>query len=91
VFGEQGIEVVEKVVAVVRVVFPGVLAVEDDADHRVFVGAGAVEDGFQLLHEVLCRVAAVPFGIVEADQVGQTFVAEEQRQPRGLPSSRQGW
>jgi hypothetical protein len=42
------------------------------------------------LHQVLGGVAAVPFGIVEADQVGQALVAEEQRQPRRL-LQRQGW
>jgi hypothetical protein len=89
--GEQAVEVLEEVIAVVGVVLPGVFAVEDDADHRRASSFGrAIEDGFQLRDQMLGGIAAVPFGIVEADQVGQALVAEKQGQP-GACSSFQGW
>ncbi len=35
--GEQAVEIVEEVIAVVGIVLPGIFAVENDADHRRFV------------------------------------------------------
>ena len=41
------------------------------------------DHGFEFGDEMLGGVAAVPFGVFEADQVGEGFVAEEQRQVAG--------
>jgi hypothetical protein len=68
-------------------VFPGVLAVEDDADQRGFPGGGFVADARELIDKMLRGVAAVPFGVFEADQIGEFFIAEKHGDARrGLDS-----
>ena len=83
-FDQQAVEILEEVVAVVGIVLPGIFTVENDADHRRLAFRGGIEDGFKLQDEMLGGVAAVPFGIVEADQVREPLIAEEQRQSGSL-------
>ena len=63
--------------AVVRVGLPGVLAVEDDADDALGV---VVADAFDARAEIPCGIAPVPARVLETDQVGELFVAEEELQ-----------
>ena len=84
---DAAIHAPQKVDARVGIVFPAVLAVEDDANQRgpvAGVAAGGVADGLELAdevaHGVLGRVALV----VEADLVAHGVVAEDDLQRLAL-------
>ena len=67
------------------VVFPGIFAVQDDGDHRVFT---ARQDGgavfFDPAQEVSCGLLRVHAGINEPNQVAQQVVAEDHAQAAGV-------
>ncbi len=64
--------------AIVRVVLPGVLAVENHR-HHLLAGLLAEKAGnvLQMLDEVGHGIVGMPVAVLEADQVGQAVVAEE--------------
>src|SRR5258706_10233397 len=68
----------KEVVAVERLMLPGVLAIQGHQHH----GAGPVRllprEALEFANEVPDRIIAVPSGIGEADQVGQLIMTEEQ-------------
>jgi hypothetical protein len=76
---EFGVERIQKVVALARVEVPGVLAVEGDGDQEVAVLALLLADPAQPAQEVGDRVQGRHPVVVEADQVGELGVAEDQR------------
>ena len=78
VAGQQRIHVVEEIVGVVGIVFPGVLAIEDHRHDGGLPRRRRFPDLVQLGHEMPGGIAAVPFAVFEADQVRQALVAEEQ-------------
>ena len=84
-FFQQPIDLVEELLAVVVVVLPGILAVEDDADevrplarsetvHRLIIELLA--DGQEAIHKIACRFLAGRAAVGEADLVAQHLVAE---------------
>ena len=77
---EGAVEPVEEVPTALRVVLPGVLAVEDDADGRAAVEplrAPRLADPLHAPHEVLDRLRGRDALVGEADHVGERTVAEE--------------
>ena len=66
--------------AAVGVVFPAVLAVEDDRDERRRVVPAGVADGVQLAQEIVGGGRAGAALVVEADLVGHRVIAEDDRQ-----------
>ena len=84
------VEGVEEGLAVVVVVLPGILAVEDDGDQVGAVGPSLwrrAADGVDAVDEVLAAAFARRAGVGEADLVGDDHVAEEPwPRARRLPS-----
>src|SRR5690606_16497455 len=79
---KQAVQFLEEVPAIVGIVLPSILAVENDGDHGalLFMLGGGREIGRvgDLFDKVAGGVAAVPLAVLETDQVGQVFIAEEQ-------------
>ena len=81
------VNVAEEIDPGVGIVFPAVLAVEDDADQRrpmAGVAAGRAADGFQLADEIIDRLLRRIALIVEADLVAHGVVAEDDLQRASL-------
>src|SRR5262249_45914660 len=77
VLRELRVERLEEVVAVERVVLPGIFAVVGD-EHGVVAGRRvAVGELYELAREVRGGVIAVPGGVGEADEIRERVVAEE--------------
>lgn len=66
VFLKHPVQLVKKMEAVLRVVLPGILAVQNHRDHRVLVFSG---DVFHVMHQVANRVPGVPVGIGKTNQI----------------------
>ncbi|MNY24877.1 hypothetical protein D3C86_1586170 [compost metagenome] len=77
---QRRVEVAEEIPAVVRVILPGVFAIEK---HRDQVARILLVEGIGLVHEVLGGIAPVPLRVLEADLIGEGLVAEKQRDIAG--------
>ena len=81
------IDAAEEIDAGVGIVFPAVLAVENDAHQRgpvAGVAAGGVADGLQLADEIVHRLLRRVALVVEADLVAHGVVAEDDLQRLAL-------
>ncbi len=81
--GDPFVERAEEINAAVRIVFPAVLAVEDNAHQRrpvAGIAAGCSADGLQLADEIVGRVLRLVALVVEADLVAHGVVAEDDLQ-----------
>ncbi|MNC06857.1 hypothetical protein D3C75_543800 [compost metagenome] len=65
---QRRVEVAEEIPAVVRVILPGVFAIEK---HRDQVARILLVEGIGLVHEVLGGIAPVPLRVLEADLIGE--------------------
>src|SRR3954452_1631485 len=74
---DNSIEVIEKVIAVVWIILPGVLAIEYDAHHRRFIKLRPTADIFQGMHEMLGGVPPKPLRILEANHIRKPLIPEK--------------
>src|SRR5689334_14761518 len=77
---QRAIQVIEKIKGVVGVIFPGILAVQNDTDNRGHVWLRMLMNLFQLTDEVRGGILAMPALVLKADQIRQPVVAEEAMQ-----------
>src|SRR3989338_8240428 len=57
---KSGVQLIQEVETVVGIKFPGVFAIEDDADDRYFTIRSLLSDRPDLLDEIECRIFSVP-------------------------------
>ena len=74
---EYLIEIIEKIIAVVRVIFPRIFAIEYHAYNRVFSGYCIAADIFERMYQMLGGIPPKPLRILEADHIGKPLIPEE--------------
>src|SRR6188508_2537131 len=71
------VEIIEKIISVVGIVFPGIFTIKYDADNWILVGGRIPANIFERVYKMLSRVPPEPFRILKADHVRKSLIAEE--------------
>ncbi len=74
---QLGIQGIQKVITVFRVVFPGVFPIQDHRDNGIpFIGTG-IGNVLQVMEKIGHGIIGMPGGVGEADHVGQAIITKE--------------
>ena len=77
---QNPVQLVQEVVAVLRVIFPGILTVQNHRNHRIGVVAIILRNILHVMYQVTHGIPGVPVGIGKADQVRQPVITEKHGQ-----------
>src|SRR5690625_4379715 len=76
---ETTVQFIQKVNAVLGIVFPGIFAIQNNGDNAGRLCACALGDIFQVMYQVAYRILCVPVGVIKTNQVRQAVISKKYR------------
>src|SRR5665647_88075 len=67
----------EEIVAVVWIIFPRILAIQNYADHGMLFRIAVFVYAFQFCYKIFDGISSKPFGVVKTDFIGEAVVTEK--------------